>query len=376
MRILLIANIYPYETGGAEVQARHLAENWIQKNHKITIAGNRIPSKKIKIQEHNGQYIECININTIKINRFMRAASYTLSLFWLLLHRRKEFDVIYCRFIQDAAIVISLFKKIRLLNIPFFVCAECSGGGGDATALKKLPYSNTIIKLIDKECSAVNALSFKIEQELISIGFNKNKFCYIPNGIKKIEVGNNERGFNDPIKIIFIGRLCEQKGIAYLFKAIAELNKKEIAIELTVVGNGPLMQDLKELSYLIQIANIVNFTGRVDQETVFSLLTEHDIFVLPSLFEGFGIVAIEAMAMGLPVVVTRCGGPEDFVDNSVGRIAEAGNAASLAQALQELLELSPEELHAMGMAAREKVRNNFDINMVADQYIQLFKQHI
>ncbi|WP_417914350.1 glycosyltransferase family 4 protein [Candidatus Electronema sp. JM] len=374
MNILIVSNIYPFQTGGAETQARLLAEVWIRQGHHVTVAGNRIPSKRLEVEHGSMSYIECITIPTVKTNRFTRAASYTISLFWILFRKRKKYDIIYCRFIQEAALLISFFKKIYLIDVPLVACAECSGDIGDAAVLGRFPINTFFVNLIRSECNSIIIISSKIKKELVAIGLDEEKFSYIPNGTyisnpEKIKLCRSNKN-----KIVFIGRLCSQKGIPYLIQAVNNLKKRNISIELTVIGDGPSTIELKQLTVSMGVNQIVQFAGRIENEKIPSILKEHHIFVLPSLFEGFGIAVIEAMAAGLPVVVTQCGGPEDFVDDSVGRVVNAGDADSLAQALQELIQLSDEELHAMGMAAQERVKNNFDINVIADKYIQLFKQ--
>lgn len=371
MNILIVSNIYPFQTGGAETQARLLAEAWMQRGHQITVAGNRIPST---IQYLNNRQFKCVNIKVTGNNRILRAISYTLSLSLFIFSKRGEFNIIYCRFVQDSVIVISFLKKIGLLKVPLISCTEGLGEKGDATSLKRLPFFWLIVSLINKECNCVNIISSIMKKEMSEIGFSQLKFSYIANGVKIFNI--YKKKINKDRKIIFIGRICEEKGIPYLLQAISILKKKGIISYLTIAGDGPLMQLIKKLAISLDLTQQIFFQGEVPQKHINNLLIENDIFILPSLSEGFGIAVIEAMAAGLPVVVTRCGGPEDFVDDSVGRVVKAGDADALSQALQELIQLTDEELQAMGQAARERIKNNFDIDVIADKYIQLFKQHI
>uniref|UniRef100_UPI004055E665 glycosyltransferase family 4 protein n=1 Tax=Candidatus Electronema sp. TaxID=2698783 RepID=UPI004055E665 len=371
MNILIVSNIYPFQTGGAEIQARLLAEAWTQQGHQITVAGNRIPSVFEYIKKG---YFECVNINTIGKSRILHAVSYTFSLSLFFFLEKKKFDVVYCRFVQDSVIVISLLKKFNLLKIPLICCSEGLGEKGDAVILKRLPFSKMIISLINKECDCINIISSVMQKELIDIGIFQRRFSYIANGVNIPEL--YKKKINRDRKFVFIGRICEEKGVSFLLQAIYLLKKRGVSILLTIVGDGPLIQDVKKLSFSLDLSQQVIFKGKVLQEYINNLLIEYDVFILPSIFEGFGVALIEAMAAGLPVIATRCGGPDDFVDDSVGRIVKAGDADSLAQALQEMIELSDEELQVMGQAARERVKNNFDIDVIADKYIQLFKQHI
>lgn len=375
MNILVIANIAPFETGGAEVQVRRLAEAWLKQGQRVTIVGNRIPSCKITVNNSKHTF-NCVHISTVLTNRFTRAVSYAVSLSWFIITHQKEFDLIYCRFLQEAALVIGLLKTLRIVSLPFVACPACSGIKGDVAFIEKMPFSNLLRCILNKTCDTVNSISPQIENELIAFGIDKIKITHIPNGISLPSKYAQKRISSDNKLCIFVGRLTEQKGLPYLMEAIHKLAQQNHYPYLTIIGEGPDRKKLEELICRLNIQRQVKFCGKIVHEEINDHLCNYDIFVLPSLYEGHPNALLEAMAIGLPALVTKCGGSEYFVDNSVGRVAEAGNAESLAQALQELLELSDEELQAMGQAARERVKNNFDIDVIADKYIQLFKQHI
>jgi glycosyltransferase involved in cell wall biosynthesis len=265
----------------------------------------------------------------------------------------------------------------NFLHLPLITCPACSGAKGDVNFIKKLPAEKIFISILNKNCDNINIISPQIKNELIEIGVDKKKFSYIPNGVAAFLKLHKNRFQNEIKTCIFVGRLTEQKGLSYLLWAIKHVTeKKQYVTSLTIVGEGPDRGKLEELVCRLNLQKQVQFCGKVLHEHIDSYLSRHSIFVLPSLYEGAPNALLEAMAIGLPSLVTTCGGSEYLVDNSVGRVAKAGDIDSLAQSLQELLELSHEELHAMGIAARERVRKKFDINIVADQYIQLFQQHI
>ncbi len=377
MNILIVANIAPFETGGAEVQVRMLAEHWLRKKHNVTIIGNRIPSCEISIEDCKSN-IKCYHISTFNINKLTRALSYIFSLSNYLIRKQVKFDVIYCRFLQEAAFVISLLKAIKIISLPVIACPASSGRKGDASFIKNFYCSKLISCLVSSQCNIINIISQEIAKELISIGIDENRFSYIPNGVFVPAIKRNvEKKHHSIKKMIFTGRLVEQKGLIFLLQAMKKIFDTDHHIfYLTIIGDGPEKNQLEKLVQSLGLSQYVTFYGKVIHREINNHLIKHDIFVLPSLYEGSPNALLEAMAIGLPSLVTICGGSEYLVDNTVGRVAKAGNIDSLANALKELLEISQEELHAMGMTARVRVEEKFDINIIADQYLQLFEQHI
>lgn len=377
MNILVISNISPFQIGGAEVQVRRLVEAWLKEGHRVIVLGNRVSSCEVMASESKHAF-QCVHLPTILTNRLTRAVTYGLSLTWYILKYRKKIDIIYCRFLQEAALVISLLKMLNVVSLPLITCPACSGKQGDAYFVEQLPATQLLVNILNKGCDKINIISPEIGNELIRINIDQKNFVQIPNGVslpvrpipieKKIATQHKS--------CVFVGRLTGQKGLPYLFRAISALAKKSRYTDLTVIGDGPDRKKLKKLAKELGIEKQIKFSGQIVHEKINSLLCNYSIFVLPSLYEGAPNALLEAMAIGLPALVTRCGGSEYFIDNSVGRVAKAGDVDSLAQALHELLELTDEELHDMGLAARERVKNNFDINVVADKYIQLFNQYV
>ncbi len=103
---------------------------------------------------------------------------------------------------------------------------------------------------------------------------------------------------------------------------------------MTIVGDGPKKHYLKNLIIELGIEKCVEFTGKLSREEMLPKLSYSNVFVLPSNSETFGVVYIEAMALGLPVIATKCGGPEDFVDSSNGLLIERNSEERLVDAME------------------------------------------
>ncbi|MGC9180673.1 MAG: glycosyltransferase family 4 protein [Vulcanisaeta sp.] len=152
-------------------------------------------------------------------------------------------------------------------------------------------------------------------------GVPKDKLIMIPNGIdvSYIDSVSVKPGFRDlyamPSEriIVFVGRLVHEKGPDLVLTAFKELLKWDWNLKLLIVGDGPMREYLMGLVHDWNIWNKVYFTGRVDDETLYSILKVSDLAILPSRYEPFGITILEAMAAGLAVITTRVGGPDEIV---------------------------------------------------------------
>ena len=174
-----------------------------------------------------------------------------------------------------------------------------------------------------------------------------------------------------------VGTVCRlvepKKGLSVLLQAMAELKGAgaDRGCQLLIVGEGPARQSLEALSQRLGLSPCVRFVGaRRDIPRILPLL---DLFVLPSLYEGFGIAILEAMAAGKPVVATTVGGiPEFVVPGDTGLLVEPGHAPALAEAIGCLLG-DPERARRMGIRGRERVRAGFQMATVVQRHEQVYE---
>src|SRR6476661_3487807 len=147
--------------------------------------------------------------------------------------------------------------------------------------------------------------------------------------------------------------------------------RTEKGLTRAVAGEGPARESLEALSRQLGLSDCTVFAGaRRDIPRILPLL---DLFVLPSLYEGFGIAILEAMAAGKPVVATAVGGiPEFVVPGETGLLVEAGNAAALADAIGSLLR-DPERARQMGIRGRARVLAAFQMSTVVRRHEQVYE---
>lgn len=179
-----------------------------------------------------------------------------------------------------------------------------------------------------------------------AFGLPEDKLVMIPNGVEtkeywgsSIELHQFRRRFALPEEkiVLFVGRLVYEKGIHVLISAVSKILEK-VNAKFVVVGNGYMQDSLSEHVKRIGLAHKVLFTGFVDDETLRNLQKCADVSVVPSLFEPFGIVALEAMAAKSPVVISDTGGLSEIVEHEVtGLKVYPDNPDSLAWGVTRVL---------------------------------------
>lgn len=137
----------------------------------------------------------------------------------------------------------------------------------------------------------------------------------------------------------YVKHLLPKYGAEYLLRAIPAVKKKHPAIKVILLGEGALRGELEKLVVDLAISDVVRFCGSISHEQIPKYLEQMDIFVMPSLYESFGMAAIEAQAMGVPVVATNVGGiPEAVADGITGILVPPRDPDAIAQAIIQLIE--------------------------------------
>ncbi len=132
--------------------------------------------------------------------------------------------------------------------------------------------------------------------------------------------------------------LRAEKRIDILINAFARLVKLGVPAKLKLAGDGPLRRSLERLTRRLNLEDRIEFLGYLTREQVVRELIDSDCLVLPSEVETFGLVLVEAMAAGLPVIATRCGGPQDIVTEETGLLVPVNDEAALCRAMQDIMD--------------------------------------
>ncbi len=211
----------------------------------------------------------------------------------------------------------------------------------------------------------------------------EDKLRIIPNGVypgefQKTNVNPlkiRNRYSSPDEKIIFhIGRIVREKGLGVLLEAMPRVLEVEPRVKLVIAGKGPYLDELRHRAYQLGIYSRIYFTGYIDDNTRNALFQSADVAVFPSLYEPFGIVALEGMAAGIPVVVADTGGMSEIVKHGVnGLKAYSNNIISLADNIIWALQ-HPDHTLQMKHKAMEDIKNIYNWERIASKTIEIYEQ--
>jgi len=171
------------------------------------------------------------------------------------------------------------------------------------------------------------------------------------------------------IRFLHISLLDSQKNVPVLLQAFANRFRGKDEVTLVIGGDGPTRAPLVQLAQTLGIDSQVTFLGKLSRTDVVAALSKADVFILPSKFETFGVVLIEALAMGVPVIATRCGGPEDIVKKEDGLLVPVDDIAELAGAMTQFATPS---LLSERAARRERCRQRFGADCLTGQWLDIY----
>ena len=171
--------------------------------------------------------------------------------------------------------------------------------------------------------------------------------------------------------LLYVGAAYPHKNLESLIRVFKKLNRSK-EFQLALVGSTDYFYDrLKKTS--ADVPGII-FTGYVSEGELSALYKRAAAFVFPSLYEGFGLPLLEAMACGLPIVSFNTGGIPELVEHKVnGYIAEYKNTRDLKIGIEYLLNLPPQETKKMRQYSTDKIKSSFTLDLMTDKYIQLYE---
>ncbi len=237
-------------------------------------------------------------------------------------------------------------------------------------------FDKVVPRLTLQKASRVIAVTRHEAAHLVALGVDGDKIEVIPNGVDIWEFARLPRvpDGNEPIVGLFVGRIDpDQKGLHTLVRAVALLSTS-IGLQIRLVGEDwGGTEPLRSLAHRLGVSDRVAFVGKLSRAELLQEYAQAQFFVLPSIFEPFGIVLLEAMAAGLPVIASRVGGiPEIVEDGRTGLLVEPGNPGALAEALRHLCR--DEVLRrSMGHSAREQVAH-YDWDLIVPRILSVYAE--
>ena len=263
----------------------------------------------------------------------------------------------------------NIFTRLNraLCPVPKLICtAHSSNEGGKA---RMLAYRLT------NRLSDINTnVSQEATKAMISKGaFTQKTVVTVYNGINLNNFKNNPKSIRleqNTLNFITVGRFTDAKDYPNLINAFAILKKNNRAINLTIVGDGELRDQIESLIKELELEEDVTLLGR--RSDIPQLLSQADIFVLASKFEGFGLVVAEAMACECYVVATDSGGVAEVMGDT-GHLVPIQDSQALADALQDTINLSDEDKVDNNKKARARVEEFFSLEASVQKWLALYE---
>jgi len=258
----------------------------------------------------------------------------------------------------------------KWINKPLVVTVH----GQSVYALVNFPQRFKYSRMALENANALIAVSSKVEERIRKFTNRCSNIHIVYNGY--VDSSNIDiKSKNGTINILFSGELIERKGCKNLLIAFDKLLKKYDSIKLTIAGAGDELKLLKNIAKNLSIENKVHFEGAVPHSKMLELMSNCDIFVLPSRDEAFGVVYLEAMAFKKPVIGSIGEGISDIIiDGENGLLVNSKDAENLAQKLETLI--SSESLRKrIGKNGFESIKK-YTWNYNAQQTIRVYKQVI
>ena len=273
----------------------------------------------------------------------------------------READLLHC---HDWMTVLAGVRLRQVTGKPLVYNVHLPQNTGLRTALENLGLLGADLVLVNSRA---------VREELMARGLPVRRFEVVPNGIDLDTFKPGEDWPRDRGYVLFVGRLVAQKGVDLLLRAFGALLQRCPESRLVVVGDGELELYLNRLTRFLGFPDRVSFAGWRTGADLVELYQDAQVVVIPSFYEPFGIVALEAMACGRPVIASRVGGLQEIVTDGVeGCLFEVGDYLGLASRLARLI-LDPELSARMGAAARRRAAA-FSWSGVAGDTLRLYRE--
>lgn len=220
----------------------------------------------------------------------------------------------------------------------------------------------------------VEGVFLQTETQRAYFSENVKKKCFVVTNPISETIIKSDYIFKDQMKrLISVGRLEEQKNFAMLIEAFYEIKKKHTEITLDIYGEGSLKNQLQQQIESLGLEDSVKLCGRTND--IVTTLTEHDLFIMPSNYEGMPNSLMEAMGIGLPCIATDCPtGPKELLGENVrGLLIEIGNKNSLVNAIHYSL-VNAEEMESKALLAKSYIREKFSPNKISETLVEALEK--
>lgn len=387
MRIMMLSWEYPPRIVGGIARVVHdLSHNFAKQGHEVHVITYQEGDAK-EFEKDGDVFVHRVANYPINANNLI---DWVMQLNFCMLEKASavikqygKFDVVHT---HDWLVAYAARTLKKSYNLPLVATIHATESGRNKGIHNKAQgYVNDVEWLLTYEASQVICNSYFMKNEIKNLfGKPEENIIVVPNGININKFDNQERDWefrrnyaSDNEKIVFFaGRIVNEKGIQILLQAAPKILANYHNVKFVIAGRGPCLDELKGLADYLGISGKVYFTGYLNDVQITKMYKAIDIATFPSLYEPFGIVALEGMLAGAATVVSDVGGLNEIVSHGIdGLKSYAGNPNSLADSILEAL-YNEELCRSMAKNAREKVIREFNWNTIGKKTLEVYKTAI
>ena len=379
LRLLMLNNEFPPLGGGTGTV-----------NHALLVRFAKTPGLEIDLitsalgaQAEEEQFAERVRIFKVPVdNRNLHhssnreLATYGVRALPLAIkrHRAQPYDLCFAWSAVPAGGVALALRRLTGLHYIVRVCGPDIPGFEERYTWL-YPFLKPVVRAIWHGAETVVA-KCEGEADMIRAVDGRTTITLVPNGVDLDAFPPGEPIPEDgPLRLLCVARLIERKGQRHLIQAVRMLLDEGIEVTLDLVGTGDARATYEAQVRELELEGVVRFQGYIPREEIAQHYAGAHVFALPSYNEGMSVATLEAMAAGLPVVVTRTGGTAELVEEGVNGFAfDWGDVQALAGHLRTLA-MDRDLGRRMGWASRERARR-FSWDEVAKAYQDMFHQQI
>ena len=366
-RVLIFSTAYFPLIGGSEIAVKEITDR-LGAEITFDMLTLRFSSKHKKFEKVG-------NINVYRIGGGLGYLSKILfvpmaMLYALKLNKTKEYDLFWA-VMTYMLLPITLLRLLSHNHTPYLLTLQDGDSFAHVFRRWRIMVFKPLLLYGFRHASKVQAISNFLAEWARDMGY-KGKIEVIPNGVdvKRFQPDACDKQPTESIVLITTSRLVEKNAVGDIIKALRFLPEN---VKLKIIGIGPLEKGLKLLAHNLRLGNMVEFLGLISQEEIPHHLHQADIFIRPSLSEGFGSSFVEAMAAGLPVIATPVGGIVDFIEDpttagqaATGLFCEVSSPESIAEQVTKLMN-DPELRQKLIENGQKMVTEKYDWDLIADE---------
>lgn len=364
MNILAISHEFPPIGGGGANACYFLTKGFVEKGHKVTLV--TACYEGLKTQEIvNGVDVIRVDAKRSRLEQcsFAEMLSFLAKAYPVAnkLCKDNKYDACLIFFgIPSGPIGYILKKRYKIPYVIRFGGGDIPGFQERFTSVYKLigPAIKLIWKNADKRIANSEGL-----RDLAYEFCDKYPFDIVCNGVDTNVFAPANKEQHSEVRLLFVSRLIERKGLQYVLPQLKDIEN----ITLTIVGDGPYRQHLEEIVKTNNLDEKVKFVGQKNKNEIVPYYQEADVFILPSSKEGMPNVVLEAMASGLPIIMTPCQGSSELVDGSNGYI---GAVEEFGEIIKEFIK-DKQQIVQLAEGSRIKAERTFSWDSVVEQYINI-----